>query len=170
MITTGFDLGLTLVFVGLAAMRGILIYLLYVASKRGLYPSNPLRIMSIALVTGFAITFAGSILIGPTPIFETLALIVIVDAPVYLAYRTIQFLKTRKDLSVPVRNFVRNIFGVLFVMVPLLLFLSIPYWTILFVILNSIVLFSYFRSRRRTGNIATPESNPRTTSVFVRAR
>ena len=149
MISTGFDPVMTLTFVGLAAMRGILIYLVYVASKRDLYPSNPLPVMSIALVTGFAITFVGSVLVGPTPVFETLAVIAIIDAPVYIAYRTIQFLKTRRELSVPTRNFVRNIFAVLFIVVPLLLFLSIPYWTTLLVILNSIVLFNYFRNRKK---------------------
>ena len=156
MIATSFDPVLTLTFVALAAMRGILIYLVYVASKRGLYPSNPLPVMSIALVTGFAITFVGSILVGPTPIFQTLAVIAIINAPVYIAYRIIQFLKIRRELSVPVRNLVRNIFAVLFVMVPLLLFLSISYWTILLVVLNSLVLFNFFRDRRRTGNVAPP--------------
>ena len=158
MITTGFDPVVTLVFVGLAAMRGVLIYLVYVASKRGLYPSNPLGVMSIALVTGFAITFVGSVLVGPTPIFESLAVIAVLDTPVYIAYRTIQFLKPRRELSVPARNLVRNIFAILFVMVPLLLFLSIPYWTILLVILNSIVLFNYFRNRRKTGDFAMAPS------------
>lgn len=72
MITTGFNPVVILAFVGVAGMRGILIYFVYVASKRDLYPSSPLRVMSIALVTGFAITFVGSILVGPTPIFQTL--------------------------------------------------------------------------------------------------
>ena len=159
MITTGFDPVLTIVFVGLAAMRGILIYLVYVASKRGLYPSNPLGVMSVALITGFAITFVSSILVGPTPIFETLVLIAILDAPVYIAYRMVQFLKMRRELSLPTRNFVRNIFAIFFVMMPLLLFLSIQYWTIFLAILNSIALFNYFRNRKKTRNIVTPSRN-----------
>jgi hypothetical protein len=145
-ISTSFNPISILAFVIGAIVYGTYIFLIYFGSKkRNLYP-NPLPFMSIGLAAGFLSPFLGFIVFGPTLVFQTLAIIAITDAPVYIAYRLERYFTRKKPINI--RHLLRNIFAVIFAVAPLLFFLSITIWVLILLVGMLTVSLNYFLRER----------------------
>jgi hypothetical protein len=146
-VANAFNAIIVLALVTQASIVAVVLGILYQGRKKLGIGRKDLLELSVGLPTGLVLTFIPSLFYTQI-VFQTYFAILLLTAPIFVAYRVMQLWIMRKQLNPPQRSFIRNVFAMLFVMVLLLFLVQITYWTIGNTIFASAVMANFARERR----------------------
>ena len=154
-VANAFNAIIVLALVVQTSIAAMALGFLYRARKTLGIGGKDLLELSVGLPTGVVLIFIPSLFYAQT-VFQTWVALLLLTAPIFVAYRLAQLWMMRRQLNPPQRRFTRNVFAMLFVMVPLLFLVPINYWIIGNIIFASAVLANFVRERRNYGLIVKP--------------
>ncbi len=154
-VANAFNAILVLALVTQASIVAIVLGFLYRGRKKLGIERKDLLELSVGLPTGAVLIFIPSLFYTQT-VFQTYFAVLLLTTPIFVGYRLVQLWMMRKQLNLPQRRFTRNVFAMLFMMVPLLFLVPINYWIIANTIFASAVLVNFVRERRNYHMVVKP--------------